>query len=71
MGIIDRLKEIFPKTITGRQGPDVIPDRHPDRNLCERACNLHSDIADRQAISQSEIKVYKSGKPYRMKIITP
>lgn len=24
MGIIDRLKEIFPKTITGRQGPDVI-----------------------------------------------
>lgn len=62
MGIIDRLKEIFPKTITGRQGPDVIQIDIPTEIYVKELAIYTATSLIANAISQSEIKVYKSGK---------
>lgn len=62
MGIIDRLKEIFPKTITGRQGPDVIRIDIPTEIYVKELAIYTATSLIANAISQSEIKVYKSGK---------
>ena len=62
MGIIDRLKEIFPKTITGRQGPDVIQIDIPTEIYVKELAIYTATSLIANAISQSEIEVYKSGK---------
>ena len=55
MGIIDRLKEIFPKTITGRQGPDVIQIDIPTEIYVKELAIYTATSLIANAISQSEI----------------
>lgn len=64
MGFVDRLKEIFPKTITGKQGPSedvVYIDIPPSLYVKELAIYTATSLIA-NAISQSEFKVYEDGK---------
>lgn len=64
MGFVDRLKEVFPKTATARQGPveDVIYLDVPTEFFIKELAIYTAISLIANAISQSEIKVYKNGK---------
>lgn len=64
MGFADRLKEIFPKTITARQGPveDTVYIDVPTEIFVKELAVYTATSLIANAISQSEIKVYKGGE---------
>lgn len=62
MGIVDTLKSIFPNTTTGRIGPDVIEISVPKSFYVKELAVYAATSLIANAISQSEIKVYKAGE---------
>lgn len=62
MGIVDTLKSIFPNTTTGRIGPDVIEISVPQSFYVKELAVYAATSLIANAISQSEIKVYKDRK---------
>ena len=64
MGIVDKLKSIFP-TKTGRIGPDIVEISVPKSFYVKELAVYAATSLIANAISQSEIKVYQRGSPVR------
>lgn len=65
MGLIDKLKSLFPDAKTSRLGPDVIEIDVPKSLYVKELAVYAATSLIANAISQSEIKVYENGKSVR------